>query len=119
METVFYILLGLALVAALIYAGVVSVSVFKEITFLRWRRRMLAAPIPKPFPELVPVPVRPEDLAKEIRRSDYQVRFAGRWYGCHLVYKDVRSGLGVVHLMDPRTHSRRIVRRTDEIKLAD
>ena len=113
MEIFVYFLLGLALVAALIYAGVVSVSVFKEITFLRWRRRMLAVPIPEPVHESEPVPVTPP------KEKGTWVRFAGKWMECRMEGGQGGRGmptLAVVRLTDKRTHSRRIVRLLDDVR---
>ncbi|MEK9174807.1 MAG: hypothetical protein AAB725_02445 [Patescibacteria group bacterium] len=47
-----------------------------------------------------------------------KVKFARGWYECRPISADPSMGLGVVQLTDRRTHSRPIIRRLSEIRLA-
>ena len=64
---------------------------------------------------VVPDVYDPPGNAREV----WRVKFAKGWYECQPISADPRMGLGIVRLIDRRTHSRNIIRRLDEIRLVE
>ncbi len=82
---------------------------------LVWIKRFSRRSTKKMVVPSAPIPPQASD-EPAVKRA--KVKFARGWYECRPISADPSMGLGVVQLTDRRTHSRPIIRRLSEIRLA-
>ena len=93
-----------------------AVGVGTGVAFAIWVYNLYKT---NPVLEPVPVPEAVKFWSEPTTLNRTEVRFAGKWIECRFEDTQVcdrRLPLVIVRLIDPRTHSRRIVRLLDDVR---